>query len=124
MAAYEYLWVEDMIKENGRTAIFQSVSETPKNPSKPWEGNDRAIGKEVERPAVFIPAYDAHNNIGLSYLSPDLLVRAEELVICSGLEELRDTHIIKDAGVVWKVQWLNVLQPGKTTALFTFGVKR
>ena len=120
-----YAWVNAMIKEEGRQVEFVQFGKS-QNPDKPWTGSGQpSIIKRIKKWVVFIPPYDAANNMGMVYVPEDLLKRFDHMVIAEPFKDALDYNAIIDDGDVLNIIWQNLLKPGRDgIALVTLGVKR
>lgn len=123
MLSAEYMWVEEMIAENGREVTLVIPNNEPADPDKPW--NDfKKEDTEIKQMGVFVPSYTAQKDFGLSLKEEDLLASCEQFVLFSGMNRLVDVRFIIDGGVKWRVVFLSELRPGQHELFYAVGVKR
>ena len=123
MLPAEYMWVEEMIAENGREVTLVIPSNEPADPDKPWNGFKKQ-DTEIKQMGVFVPSYTAQKDFGLSLKEEDLLAECEQFVLFSGINRLVNARFIIDDGVKWRVVFLSELRPGKHELVYAVGVKR
>lgn len=123
MLPAEYMWVEEMIAENGREVTLVIPSNEPADPDKPWNGLKKE-DTEIKQMGVFVPSYTAQKDFGLSLKEEDLLASCEQFVLFSGVNRLVDVRFIIDDGVKWRVVFLSELRPGQHELFYAVGVKR
>lgn len=129
MAAIDYsAFVEladELIEDSGRELIFQRLSSTAADASKPWQGAATPTVVETVSavPGVFVPA--SGSGLGRNLVSDELLKKVDQVVLVAGrAEDLEDFDLVVDADVKWRIEWAQVLRPGDLVVLYFFGVCR
>lgn len=113
---------KDLISEYGRSVVLSRDSADPKDPAKPWQGNNRStITQGVD--AVFVPASGA--DLGMDSVTDEMLQRVTEVcLVAQAPQVLLGFDKINDSGVTYQIEWCQVLKPANVILLYVFGVKR
>lgn len=122
------LTAKRLISENGRTVQLVRPSETPADVNAPWNGSLN-IETTYDVPAVqLLP--NAVRVFGLSALGEagmlQGLVSVAELVYVVFQEELdlKQFTFVRDGGVDFTIEAIQMLKPANTTILGFIGVRR
>lgn len=112
-----------LIDKHGRDVVFETISKTPADPSKPWNGTGTQPTLDGPFKAVFLP-YKA-TDFGSEFISNDLVKDGEEYAMVAGQDvNLENAHVLIDDGVPYKIRWVQRLKPADLTLLYAFGVER
>lgn len=114
-----------LITKNGRAVSFLRFSATPLDAAKPWNGpGTPTVAQTVNTVAVSLP-HTSFVDLGFFATDDELLKRTEQLLLVpGGADDLLPFHALLDAGVRWGIEWVRILNPAGTVALYAFGVKR
>jgi hypothetical protein len=113
-----------MISEFGRSIVVQRFSASATDASKPWNGTGaQTVAQQLSTVGVFLPAQGT--DFGKLVTDKDLLKSVEQVVIVPATStDLSNFNSIIDNSISWKIQWTQVLKPGNTTLIYSFGLKR
>lgn len=119
---------DKLIRANGRDITLVKKSSTPADPAAPWNGLEVSNATEIVAKGVFvIPASEEHFGRRDEDIKFFPHRGAEMLAFVSAtqvVQEVSDFDFIKDGTTVWKVMFVEVLNPGSVRMFYTFGVKR
>lgn len=115
--------VRELIEGTGRPVVFNKLSATVADSSKPWKPSGAAV--QTAGFATFVPV-SSMQDLGMSIEASELFKRASQvcLVAPDVAVQLQDYHTVTDAGVSWRIEWASVLQPGDTKLLLALGVRQ
>lgn len=121
------LIAQTLITENGREVTFIQHSDTLEFDAQPWEGpaDARTAPASIAKmDAVFFNPSEAAK-LGISFESPDLLKRAEQIMMVSpGTVDIRLFQEVLDENVYWKILGAEIFKPGKLVAIAYVAVGR
>ena len=114
---------KQLIKDFGRTAQFQKLSSTPVDPSKPWEGpGTPVVTQTATLDSVFVPA---SSGLGKDFVSEDLIKKVSQVALVSPtITDLDKFHQVLDGGIIYKIEWVQVLKPANDIVLYVVGVNQ
>lgn len=120
-----------LITKFGRPVTFINPSDTPVDPTRPWDGNTSAGDTSVTLNAVMVPP-NTVRQFGLTALGEgtefrDLVTFSQEILIAYPEDnDLRQFNHILDGTppVRWTVIGLQVLKPATVQLLAFVGVRR
>lgn len=114
-----------LINKNGRKIEVQRLSSKAADTNKPWRGPGvPTIEKRYKTKGAFVAVY-GRTNLGSMGITPELLLRVDEVVlVAGGLEDLETYHQILDGTQTWRIESINKLKPGDTSILYAFGLCR
>ena len=117
-----------LIKANGREITFIGKSQTPADPTKPWDGPTDGTDTKLILKGVFVPP-NTVRQFGLTALGQgteyvDLISFSEQIIITfQGDNDLRlYTQVLDD--VKYGIVGLQVLKPGPINMLAFVGIRR
>lgn len=116
----------ELIAKYGRKVKLLTLEQDEVSTDTPWRTDAPSVATSVEVDAAFVPASGA----SLSLVNQDLLARCEMVCLVAPMEgkSLERAHQLEDGvgqnATLWKVNWVQVLQPGNTVELYTYGVSR
>lgn len=117
---------QQLIADTGRLATFELLDAAPADSARPWRGPAApAVANSSDAVATFVPAQGA--DLGRMGISEQLLARVEQVALVAGDATGFDyaaAHSAVDAGVRWRVDWVQTLCPGGTVLLYAMGMKR
>lgn len=116
---------QELIAEEGRAITLQTLGATPADATKPWRGPAApTVTTDEDVIGVFLPI-SSMDDLGFIAKDDDLLKRADQvLLVAPTMVDLRNMDRVLDKSVVWKVEWVKVLEPGDQVILYAFGVCR
>lgn len=123
-AAKTLAFAQRIIKKNGRPIVFQLLSATPADATKPWKGAQApTVAKSFSTYGAFVPLT---GRVDLSSMAIDdeMLKRVEQVVLVAGGTELDAYNQIVDTAITYRIDWFKKLRPGPTTFLYAFGACR
>lgn len=114
-----------LIEKNGREVLFEKLSGTVADTTKPWKGKGTpTVEKTVKRKALFL-IHEGRRDLGFLGIEEELLKRVEQIaLVAPGSVDITDFNAITDDSQRYALDWQRILKPGDTTLLFVFGVKR
>jgi hypothetical protein len=115
--------VRELILGTGRTVTFGRMSAAVADSAKPWKPG--GTPDAVDTHATFVPVGSAQD-LGLMIVDDELARRTSQvcLVAPHADADLRTFHTVTDSGVVWRIEWVQVLRPGDTELLIAMGVRQ
>ncbi len=127
--------VDELIPQFGRAITLMKTPRTAADADKPWNGpaewNDASppAGHSIGVSAVFVgeAAKFSGNRPAFAADEADSLIRRGSsgyLVSGSVNADLREFDRIDDGGQLWKINAVNVLQPGATVLLYGLEVSQ
>lgn len=116
---------QELIAEEGRAITVQQLGATPADNAKPWQGPATpTVTTDADVFGVFLPV-SSLQDLGFKSEDDDLIKRADQVILVPPTTvDLRDMHQVLDKSVVWKIEWVQVLEPGDQVILYAFGVSR
>lgn len=116
---------QELIAEEGRSITLQQLSSTPADAGKPWNGPTApTVVADETVYGVFLPV-SSLSDLGFKAEDDDLIKRADQLILVPPTTvDLRDMNRVLDKSIIWKIEWVQVLEPGDQVILYAFGVCR
>lgn len=115
--------VNKLIDKNGRFTFIQKIANNGTDTEKPWK-SEFEVELSVKVKGVFVPAFNSEN-LGLDFISPDLLSRADEIFLVGpNSNDFSDFHSVVDGGLTWGIKFVQVLKPADIVLLYAIGVRR
>lgn len=116
---------QELITFEGRAITLQTLSATPVDAAKPWNGPTApTVATDVDTFGVFLPVASA-SDMGFASVTDDMLKRASQLILVAPTAtDMRDMTRVLDKTVVWTIEWVQVLEPGDQLILYAYGVSR
>ena len=113
----------ELINEEGRAIVLQKLVGST-DPTKPWNGSGTpTVAQSANSKAVFLPA--SGSDLGSVVTSPELLAQVTQVALVPPQTmDLQTMNTVVDGGVVWKINWVQVLKPADQICLYVFGLKR
>lgn len=111
-----------LIEKNGREVTFQTLSATPVDADKPWNGPaEPTVSASKKSKAVFL-AHTGSIELGKMFVDNELLKRVDEVALVAGSVVISDYHRVLDESKLWRIDWIRELKPASTTVLYAVGL--
>lgn len=112
-----------LIAKTGRGIALLQLSSEADDPDKPWKGpGEPTVKKKKDIIGTFVPA---SSGLGRDLADEELLKRVDQVALIAPTDENLETYTsIRDNGVEWKIEWMQVLKPAEQVLLYVAGMKR
>lgn len=112
---------QELIAEFGREITLQHPYAEPLDPTKPWRGSPGIGYNTISVIGVFVKSK-------MTAAAGEILLRGQQTVLVAPTQNADDltefTEVVDTDGTIWIVSALNEVNPGGTTVLWEFTVKR
>jgi hypothetical protein len=109
-----------LINENGRTVTLTKTDRTPADSNKPWRAGGSS-DTTVDVVAVLVP-YESKDVDGTLVKRGDN--RAYVAALDTGAELIEDYDTLVDSSDYWRIQAVEVINPGDTRVLYDIQLRR
>jgi hypothetical protein len=118
---------QQLIALHGRDVTFRRFNQSAADPAKPWRGPtnlDASPAAQEILKAVAVPASSA-TELGMSVQDQEMLHRVEKVyIVAVGQQDLSLMDEVVDTNVNYRIEFVEVLEPGAVRIVHFVGVRR